>query len=42
MALGLGTSVGAILRLGWAHVAVVIGTTLVILLVVTGGLVLLG
>jgi len=41
-ALGLGTSVGAILRLGWAHVAVVIGTTLVILLVVTGGLVLLG
>jgi uncharacterized integral membrane protein (TIGR00698 family) len=40
-ALGLGTSVGAVLRLGWAHVAVVIGTTLVILLAVTPGLVML-
>jgi uncharacterized integral membrane protein (TIGR00698 family) len=40
-ALGLGTSVGAVLRLGWAHVAVVIGTTLVILLAVTAGLVML-
>jgi uncharacterized integral membrane protein (TIGR00698 family) len=40
-ALGLGTSVAAILRLGWAHVAVVIGTTLVILLVVTAGLLML-
>jgi uncharacterized integral membrane protein (TIGR00698 family) len=41
-ALGLGTSIGAILRLGWAHVAVVVGTTLVILLTVTAGLLMLG
>jgi uncharacterized integral membrane protein (TIGR00698 family) len=40
-ALGLGTSVSAILRLGWAHIAVVIGTTLVILLVVTASLLML-
>ena len=37
-ALGLGTSLTAIAALGWRHVATVIGTTLVILLVVTGGL----
>jgi len=40
-ALGLGTSVGGILRLGWAHIAIVIGTTLVILLAVTAGLVMM-
>ena len=40
-ALGLGTSMTAIAALGWRHVATVIGTTLVILLVVTGGLIVL-
>jgi uncharacterized integral membrane protein (TIGR00698 family) len=40
-ALGLGTSLTAIAALGWRHVATVIGTTLVILLVVTGGLIVL-
>jgi uncharacterized integral membrane protein (TIGR00698 family) len=40
-ALGLGTSITAIAALGWRHVATVIGTTLVILLVVTAGLMLL-
>ena len=40
-ALGLGTSLTAIAALGWRHVATVIGTTLVILLVVTGGLMML-
>jgi uncharacterized integral membrane protein (TIGR00698 family) len=40
-ALGLGTSLTAIAALGWRHVVTVIGTTLVILLVVTAGLVLL-
>jgi uncharacterized integral membrane protein (TIGR00698 family) len=40
-ALGLGTSLTAIAALGWRHVATVIGTTLVILLVVTGGLIML-
>jgi uncharacterized membrane protein YadS len=40
-ALGLGTSLTAIAGLGWRHVATVIGTTLIILLVVTGGLILL-
>jgi uncharacterized integral membrane protein (TIGR00698 family) len=40
-ALGLGTSLTAIAGLGWRHVATVIGTTLIILLVVTGGLMLL-
>jgi uncharacterized integral membrane protein (TIGR00698 family) len=35
-ALGLGTSVTAITRLGWRHVAIVTGTTLVILVVVAG------
>ncbi len=37
-ALGLGTSATAITRLGWRHVALLTGTTLVILAVVTGGL----
>jgi uncharacterized integral membrane protein (TIGR00698 family) len=40
-ALGLGTSLTAIAALGWRHVATVIGTTLVILVVVTAGLLLL-
>jgi uncharacterized integral membrane protein (TIGR00698 family) len=40
-ALGLGTSVTAIAALGWRHVATVIGTTLVILVVVTAGLMML-
>jgi uncharacterized integral membrane protein (TIGR00698 family) len=37
-ALGLGTSLTAMARLGWRHVAVVGGTTLVILVVATAGL----
>ncbi len=37
-ALGLGTSVAAIGRLGWRHIVTVSATTLVILAVVTGGL----
>jgi uncharacterized membrane protein YadS len=41
-ALGLGTSLTAIAALGWRHVATVIGTTLIILLVVTTGLMILG
>jgi uncharacterized integral membrane protein (TIGR00698 family) len=40
-ALGLGTSLPAIAALGWRHVATVTGTTVVILVVVTAGLVLL-
>ena len=40
-ALGLGTSVTAIAALGWRHVATVIGTTLVILVVVTASLMML-
>ena len=40
-ALGLGTSLLAIRALGWRHVATVTGTTLVILGVVTGGLLVL-
>jgi uncharacterized integral membrane protein (TIGR00698 family) len=40
-ALGLGTSFGAIVNLGWRHVATVTGTTVVILAVVLWGLVLL-
>jgi hypothetical protein len=39
-ALGLGTSLPAIAALGWRHVATVTGTTLVILVVATGGLLL--
>jgi uncharacterized integral membrane protein (TIGR00698 family) len=40
-ALGLGTSLSAIGRLGWRHVATVTGTTIVILVVVTAALVVL-
>ena len=40
-ALGLGTSVKAIVSLGWRHVATVLGTSAVILVIVTGGLLLL-
>jgi uncharacterized integral membrane protein (TIGR00698 family) len=40
-ALGLGTSVSAIGMLGWRHIATVGFTTLVILVVATGGLILL-
>jgi uncharacterized integral membrane protein (TIGR00698 family) len=40
-ALGLGTSVSAITMLGWRHIATVGAATLVILVVATGGLMLL-
>ena len=40
-ALGLGTSLPAIAALGWRHVATVTGTTVVILVVMTAGLMLL-
>jgi uncharacterized membrane protein YadS len=40
-ALGLGTSLPAIAALGWRHVATVTGTTIVILVVVTAGLLIL-
>jgi uncharacterized integral membrane protein (TIGR00698 family) len=41
-ALGLGTSLGAIAKLGWRHAATVSATTLVILAVATAGLELIG
>ena len=41
-ALGLGTSISAIAALGLRHVATVTGTTIVILVLVTGGLLLIG
>ncbi|MBM3527301.1 MAG: putative sulfate exporter family transporter [Alphaproteobacteria bacterium] len=41
-ALGLGTSVSSIAALGWRHVATVVGTTVVILAVVTAGLLAIG
>jgi uncharacterized membrane protein YadS len=41
VALGLGTSLRAIVALGWRHVATVTGTTVVILVVATGGLLVL-
>ena len=41
-ALGLDTSPSAIASLGWRHVATMTGTTLVILVIVTAGLLLLG
>jgi uncharacterized membrane protein YadS len=41
-ALGLGTSLTAVAKLGWRHVATVTGTTLVILAVATGGLIVIG
>ena len=40
-ALGLTTSVKAIIGLGWRHVAVVLGATAVVLVIMTGGLALL-
>jgi len=40
-ALGLGTSISAIIALGWRAIATVVGTTVTILVVVTGGLLLL-
>ncbi|MCA1951598.1 MAG: putative sulfate exporter family transporter [Hyphomicrobiales bacterium] len=40
-ALGLGTSIGQILAIGWRHVAVFLGGALLILVVGTGGLILL-
>ena len=39
-ALGLGTSVKTIIGLGWRHVMTVLGTSVVIIAVVTGGLLL--
>jgi uncharacterized integral membrane protein (TIGR00698 family) len=41
-ALGLGTSLSAIAKLGWRHVATVTGTTIVILAVVIAGLLVIG
>jgi len=41
-ALGLGTSVRAVMNLGWRHIATVLGTTAVILVVVTAALAVLG
>ena len=40
-ALGLGTSIKTIARLGWRHTASVLGSTIVILAVVTAGLALM-
>lgn len=40
-ALGLGTSLSAILSIGWRHMAVFFGATIVILVVGTGGILLL-
>jgi uncharacterized membrane protein YadS len=40
-ALGLGTSVKTIIGLGWRHITTVLGTTAVIFVIVTGGLLLL-
>jgi uncharacterized integral membrane protein (TIGR00698 family) len=40
-ALGLGTSIKTIIGLGWRHITTVLGSTAVILVVVTGGLLLL-
>ncbi len=40
-ALGLGTSLTSLLRIGWRHIAVFAGTTLVILAVMTAGLIVL-
>jgi len=41
-ALGLGTSVTSIITLGWRHIATVIATTAVILVIMTGGLLIIG
>ena len=40
-ALGLGTSLASLFRIGWRHIAVFTGTTIVILAVVTTGLAVL-
>jgi uncharacterized integral membrane protein (TIGR00698 family) len=40
-ALGLGTSLGAILRIGWRHLAVFLGATVTVLTIVVAGLLLL-
>jgi uncharacterized integral membrane protein (TIGR00698 family) len=40
-ALGLGTSIRTIVALGWRHITTVLGTTAVIFVVVTGGLLLM-
>ena len=40
-ALGLGTSIKTIIGLGWRHITTVLGTTVVIFAVVTGGLLLM-
>ncbi|MGB7098404.1 MAG: putative sulfate exporter family transporter [Xanthobacteraceae bacterium] len=39
--LGLSTSVRTIIALGWRHIATALGTTVVIFVVVTGGLLLM-
>ncbi len=41
-ALGLGTSIGAVAALGLRHIATIVGTTIVILAIVTAGLALAG
>jgi uncharacterized membrane protein YadS len=41
-ALGLDTSPAAVAKLGWRHVATVSGTTVVILILLTAGLLLVG
>ena len=40
-ALGLGTSLGALLSIGWRHIVIFLGPGLVILIVATGGIVLM-
>lgn len=40
-ALGLGTSVKAIVNLGWRHITTVLGASAVILVIITGGLLLI-
>jgi uncharacterized membrane protein YadS len=40
-ALGLGTSIQTIIRLGWRHITTVLGSTAVIFVIVTGGLLLM-
>jgi uncharacterized integral membrane protein (TIGR00698 family) len=40
-ALGLGTSIKTIIGLGWRHITTVLGTTAVIFVIVTGGLMLI-
>ena len=40
-ALGLGTSIKTIIALGWRHIASALGTTAVIFMVITGGLLLM-